>query len=166
MPRVPHLKIVDPATGEIFGDCPSCQTKEDELAELLRKFRGQSRELAELRRDKQADAEANKHWSTLARLFQYWQQECNHPRAEWSWERFEMALPYITRRKYGLEMCIRAICGAKYDPWKPAKPRRNHTSYVHDGWDSIFAKPGSFEEFVNKAPLPWECPEIPGLWPP
>lgn len=159
-------RLID-ENGVITEDaCVSCGHKEDELSELIKKMRGLARELAELRRDKQAEAESNKHWPTVARMFQYWQVECKHPRTEWTWERFEMALPYVTKPKYGIEICIRAICGAVYDPWVPDKPRRNQTKYVHDGWDGIFSKPGSFEEFVNKAPLPWECPEIPGLWPP
>jgi hypothetical protein len=68
-----------------------------------------------------------------------------------------MVLPFLTRKKYGLKMCLRAIAGAKFDCW--TKPRRNGTDYRHDGWDVIFSKPGTFEDFCNKAPRGWRTPE-------
>jgi hypothetical protein len=166
MPASPasHLKLIDEVTGEITeAACNGCAHKEDELQELFRKMRGLAAENAELKRDRQHEAESHKYWPIISRMFQLWQTECKHPKSEWNWQRFEMALPFVVGKKYGVEKCLRAIAGAAYDPWK--KLQRNGIYSRRDGWDAIFGKPGEFESFCNRAPKDWVCPEIPGLWP-
>jgi len=157
-----HLRAVDHSSGELIEATPEAlaaenQALSDEVKGLQRNILGWTRKCGDLERDHQAEAEANKHWPTAVRMFAYHQKMCDHPNTEWSWERFEMCLPYLKRRKYGLEACLRAIAGARYDCWK--KKRRNGTLYRHDGWDVIFSKPGVFEDFVAKAPVDWTPPE-------
>lgn len=132
------------------------QVLQDEVRGLERNLKAEIRRHEELKRDREAEAKDDPLWPLAARLFLYHQRMTGHPKTEWSWERFEMCRPYLKRKKYGLEGCLRAIAGARFDSWK--KMRRNGTVYVHDGWDVIFSKPGVFEDFMAKAPADWSPP--------
>lgn len=169
MPASPALRLINgrliDENGVVTEDaCKHCRAKEDEIEGIIKKMRALAKENTELKRNHLEEAETNKHWPIIVRMFQFWQIECKHPNSEWTWQRFEMALPFIVGKKYGAEKCLRAIAGASYDPWK--KLQRNGIYSRRDGWDAIFGKPGEFESFCNRAPKDWVCPEIPGLWPP
>ena len=156
------LRALDHDTGELVEASPEAlaanlHALRDELHGAERDIKAWRRRCADLERDHEAAAEGDKHWPLAVRLFQHWQTECGHPNSEWKWERFEMVLPFLKGRKYGLEMCLRAIAGARYDPWR--KLRRNGTYSRRDGWDAIFGKPGEFEDFCNRAPKGWVLPE-------
>ncbi len=128
------------------------------------------RELAELKRDKQAAAEADFYWPLATRLFVYHGRLCNHQGDEWGWEQFELILPKLKgtglvgrredKERLGLERCLRAIAGAHFDPWR--KPRRNKTYFVYNRWNDIFGRvPGKtshFEDFIAKCPTDWKPP--------
>ena len=159
-----HLVVLpDPQTGELVEvSQESLEARvrelEDEKREDQRTIKRQARELGALLRDRQAEAQEDKWWPIAVRLFAYHQKVCNHPDSEWKLERFQMVLPYLRGRKYGLEKCLRAITGAQFDAW--TQKRANGTLYRHDSWDDIFGgKPKAFEEFVAKAPLDWKPPK-------
>jgi hypothetical protein len=150
-----HLRLLDPDTGEILDGCPNCQVKDDEFNELLRKFRSQSREIAELRRDREAEARSSDYWPDAVECFQAWQDQCKHPKSEWSAERFFLVLPFLKRRAYGKEMVLRAIAGAAYDAFEYTL--RNGRKQRADNWEQIFESVGRFERFCNMAPLDWRA---------
>ncbi len=121
----------------------------DELSELLRKFKGQSRELAELRRDKRAEAEEHTLWPTAVRVFVYHNRVHSHPKAEWSIERWDMAQLRLSREN-GLEDALRAIWGRTQDSWY----RRNRKTM----FDDVFAKAVDFERALSECPSSWQPP--------
>jgi hypothetical protein len=159
-----HLApIPDRQTGELQPATPEGLAQEnqalrDELAGAMRSLRAESRRLEELKRDHQAEAEEHKLWPQATNLFAHWQKACRHPGADWKWERFELVVPYLKRRKYGLELCLRAIAGAAFDPF--VTKAKNGNPIRHDGWDLIFRNSEKFESFCNRAPVPWECPDL------
>jgi hypothetical protein len=147
------LRLVDPETGVVHEDgCPHCFRKDDVIAGLERDIRGWAHRYAILKREKDAEARAHKLWPEAIRLFEEWKARCNHPRSEWTPDRFWLVEPFL--RKDGYDMCLRAIKGAAFDPW--TKRRRNGSFYRHDWWDDIFSsKPTArkiFENLCNAAP--------------
>jgi hypothetical protein len=157
-----HLRAVDHSSGELVEATPEAlaaenQALSDEVKGLQRNILGWTRKCGDLERDHQAEAEANKHWPTAVRMFAYHGKMCNHEEAEWTWQRFEMCLPFLKSKKHGLEGCLQAIAGARYDCWK--KRRRNGTYFRRDRWDDIFGKAADFEDFKAKAPVDWTPPE-------
>jgi hypothetical protein len=129
---------------------------EDENREHLRAIRSQSYRIGELTRDKQAEAEADPLWPIALRVFSYHGRMCNHEGAEWTLERWNAIRPFLRGRKYGLEKCLRAIAGARFDSWSTR--RKNGTLFRFDTFDVIFSQK-HFEEFVAKAPPDWKMPE-------
>jgi hypothetical protein len=147
-----RLYALDLQTGEIA--CPSCQRKEDELAELLRKFRGQSRELAELRRDKDTQARADQAWPILLSLFDYHRVLTGHKRARWTSDRFWCALGIW--REFGTGNCAAGIAGIAYEP--NCKQLKNGRIEVFDSWELLFRNSGTFERYCRRRPKDWVCP--------
>jgi hypothetical protein len=144
---------VDRQTGElqevsIESLAAENQALRDELAELLRKFKGQSRELAALRRDRAAEAEADPLWPLAVRLFVYHNAVCNHPRAEWTAERFLMVRRRL--KNPGLESCLRASAGIGCDAWRRA---RGLTM-----WEDVHGSQKNFERALAKCPPGWRPP--------
>lgn len=152
-----HLRVVqvDEETGELVGDgCPSCQALQHELDELIRKFKGQSRELGEIRRDKDAEARAHEAWPTAVKLFEYWKSLTGHKRARWTEDRFWLILPHL--RKLGSANCAAAIAGIAYQHY--AQPRKNGTTEHFDGFETCFKDTGRVEAYVKRRPKDWVLP--------
>lgn len=149
-----QLKLVD-EHGEIYDECPECRAKEGELGELYRKFKGQSRELAELRRDKEAEARDHKLWPIILQLFGYWQEQTGHKRVKWSPEHFWSALPLVVN--WGVGNCAAAIAGAAHDPW--TKETKNGKMEKYDDWETVFKNSGSVRRYINRRPRDWSLPE-------
>lgn len=153
----PSLVLLDSENGEIKAPCQRCpeheqerQRLEDVISGLQRDIRGWSARYEELKRDKAQSAKHHKHYSEVEIAFREWKRLCNHPRSQFTADRFWLALPYYENKEYGLKMMIRAVKGAAFDPF--ITTRRNGTTQRHDGWELIFRDAGKFEEFVNKAP--------------
>lgn len=156
-PRLHVVAPVDRETGEIRpvtieGLQAENEALKDELSELVRKFKGQSRELAEVRRDKQAEAEADPLWPLAVRLFAYHSKACNHPKAEWTAERFAMVRKLRGRKSPAawLEECLRAISGLASDPWRKANGMTM--------WEDCFESRKKFERALEKCPEDWTPP--------
>jgi hypothetical protein len=148
------LRVVD-EHGEVHEECPSCQAKEDELKELIRKFRGQSRELAELRRDKDAEARAHESWPTLFKLFCYWQEMTGHSKAKWGPGRFWDALPLWGT--FGTGNVAAGVAGIAFDANR--KPMKNGRVEVFDSWELLFKNAGTLERYIKRRPADWVLPE-------
>lgn len=158
MSGVAHLRVVDTSTGELRDDgCESCGELRVQLAARERDVRTWSRRCAELERDHEAEAESHELQEDAKRLFDYWRRACGHPKSKWTPDRFWEVERWL--RRYGLEMCERAIAGAAFDHWTTT--RRNGSTKRFDGWGLIFPPPGpskapGVEEFANRAPKDWK----------
>lgn len=141
-----HLHVVDPSTGELLDECPTCN-------EWARKYNGVLSQLGQLRAQIKGD-EGHELFPAAKRLHDYWRERCKHPRTEFEAEEFKQVRPRLA--KYGEQMVRRAIDGAAYDPW--ISKRKNGSALRHDSWEIIMRK-GKFEEFVNKAPYHLPSPE-------
>ncbi len=148
MAEVHHLKDHRQTIQEALED--ECAGLHDELAELLKKFKGQSRELAELRRDKQAEAEEDALWPLAVRLFTYWRRVSGHSRAKWTYERFSPFVRDLLHEPDGLERALRAISGCLSDAWRVER----HL----DLWEDILGSHKSLERCLAKCPKNWQPP--------
>ncbi len=124
-----HLKAVDHSTGELVEATVEAlaaenQALSDEVKGLQRNILGWTRKCGDLERDHQAAAEANKYWPTAVRMFAYHQKMCDHPQTEWSWERFEMCLPYLSAES----TVWRRVCGRLLAPAMTAGRRSDATA--------------------------------------
>ena len=155
-----HLRVVDTDTGEIIehdpNACPHCVPLLDQIKGLQRDIRGWAQRFAELKRDKEAEAKAHADWPLAVRLFEYWQQKCNHPGSGWTVDRFEAIQPFLRHKKYGPVACVRAIDGAAFAPF--TTQRKNGSTKRHDDWGLIFREADRLEDFANRAPRGWQLP--------
>lgn len=144
------LRVIS-ADGEMLGDFTGqLQALEDQIAGQERDLRGWRARYADLKRDREAEAEEDPLWPQVVEVFNYWKKTCRHPRSPFTVDRFEMAAPYV--KKFGKEMCMRAVDGIAFDPFVTV--RKNGTPRRHDGWHLIFGAAEKFEERCNAAPLP------------
>lgn len=146
----PELKLVDPDTGELVEHrCDECEAKDGQIRGLERDLRAWRMRYAELARDQEADARNDDLWDEAEVLFDYWRRRCRHPKSKFTVERFELLRPYLKR--YGAELCRRAIDGASFDPYTTT--RKNGTTKRHDGLGLVFRSAEHFEDFANRAPV-------------
>lgn len=145
-----HLRSVpagvDPETGEVT--CASCRALEDQIIGLQRDIRGWAARYAELKRDKEGEAERHELWGDARDIFTFWTVACKHPKSRFDASRFELIRPHL--EKHGGRICRQAIEGAAFDPF--ITQRKNGSAKRHDGWELIFRDAGKLEEFVNRAP--------------
>lgn len=181
--RASHLKVVElNDSGEVVGTdvadrqcsgcgasmglCDSCRKKNtelarknDEIAGLERDIRGWAVRYAELKRDKDAEAREHPMWPVGKSLFTEWKRATNHPRTQWTPERFWQVERFLTGGRFGgtvEERSVwirRAIAGAAFDAFKTN--RRNGTVKAHNDWELIFRTEDRFREFVARAPKGW-----------
>lgn len=163
----PPLIVVNPATGEQVGTLADArQELEDQVAGLQRDVRGWAARYADLKRDRDAEAKESPVWPAALRVFEHWRCECNHPRSEFSLDRFEMIRPHLerlSRAKKGRSddpaerlahaeaLCKLAVDGLAHDPF--VTTRKNGTSKRHTGWHLAFEIADRFEERCNAAPI-------------
>jgi hypothetical protein len=142
MPERPQLRIVDPETGEFHDqDCPNCAGLETEVRAWRTRYHN-------LKRDRNAEAREHKLFPEAKKLFDFWREECRHPRSKWTADRFWTLAPLLA--EYGMETCRQAIRGAAYDP--ATRRRRNGTIERFDQFSLIFRNADKLESFVNRAP--------------
>jgi hypothetical protein len=105
-----------------------------------------------MRRDRQAEAEADPLWPLAARLFVYHAKVLNHPNAEWTPERFMMVRKLKGRKsvEQWLEECLRAIAGVRSDRWRVAQGLTM--------WEDCFESRKKFERATEKCPADWSMP--------
>lgn len=155
-----HL-LVNTETGERheFPDgCPHCSVKDDEIKGLQRDIRGWAARYAELERDKDAEARASKYWPAAVEIFEAWKAATGHKNSEWTSDRFWLIEPFLRRKKYGYEKCLRAVAGIAFDHF--SAQRRNGTTVHYDEWSRCFKGADEVERFVNAAPKNWRTDPI------
>lgn len=138
---------LDTETGAL--ECPYCKENEDNIAGLERDIRAWRTRYAELKRDKEEEAQNSPYWREAKEVFDYWREKCKHKGSKFAIDRYELILPFL--KKDGVELCKRAIDGAAYDPM--TQTRKNGTTERFDSLELIFRNRGKFESFCNRAPL-------------
>lgn len=148
-----HLRLVDIRTGEYVDDpqCPECQAMQDKLDGAEKDINAWRTRYANLKRDKEREARENPLWPSALKLFQLWKALTGSKRSEFQADRFEQCEPFL--KAHGPELCVRAICGAHFDPF--ITKRKNGTPKPHWGWELIFRNADKTEEFANRAPSEW-----------
>lgn len=145
-----HLRVVD-EHGTVHDQCPGCAERELELEGLQSTIRSQARTIANLRRDKWADAQGHELFPTVRRLFDLWRTATGHLRAELSAADFDLALPHL---KACGETFIRfAIHGIADDPIIASKPAKNGKLERYDQWEHLFKNRAALERYFDRAPL-------------
>lgn len=157
--------LVDPATGQTYELAARIEALQDQIAGAERDLNGWRTRHANLLRDREADARETELWPAALRVFDHWRKRCNHPKAEWTMDRFEMVRPFLERSNTGKgkatkltaellalneARCMVAVEGIAFDPFKTK--RKNGTWRRHDGWHLIFGEADQFEERVKAAP--------------
>lgn len=161
------LIVVNPETGERMGNLADyTQELDDVIAGLQRDVKGWAARYAELKRDKDAEAQESPVWPAALRVFDYWRQQCKHPRSEFSLDRFEMVRPHLERlsaKKRGrpddpkvrLEqaeaICKLAVDGLAFDPF--VTTQKNGRPKHHTGWHLAFETADRLEARCNAAPV-------------
>lgn len=144
------LYAVDEKSGELRPAeeaCPGCFERDVQLAGAEKEIRSWRARYASLKATITED-EGHELFPAAKRLFDFWKERCNHPRSDFTAERFAAVLPHL--RDLGEELCHRAIEGAAYDPF--TTKRKNGTIVRHDSWGLIFRSRDKTEEFANRAP--------------
>lgn len=128
---------------------------QDTVRGLQRDIRGWTTRYANAIRNRQQEAETQADWPIAKRLFEYWREQCKHPRSRWTLDRYETVQPFVGQ--YGAADCCRAIAGAAFDPFITVA--RNGASLRHDSWELVFRNAGKVEQFANRAPRNFKAPE-------
>lgn len=167
MSKKASLRLVDSlADGEVPETAPKTlgeaylviDDQNDVIDGLQRKQAGLLIEIANLKREREAEALKHQLWPRAKRIHDYWREECKHPRSKFDADAFELARVILEseasnhRGDYDAAeaMMKRAIDGAAFDPFTTT--RKNGSTKRHDGFDLIFRNRTKFEEFVNRAP--------------
>jgi hypothetical protein len=148
----PALRIVSD-TGEILDQHPDVQRLEDEIRGLTRALKREIRLHEELKRDKDAEARAHQLWPKAMAIFAAWKIATGHSRSDWTPDRFWQIEPWLRNRKYGVEVCVRAVSGIAFDPF--VSRRRNGTVERHDSWELCFRDTCHVEKYASKCPKGW-----------
>ncbi len=144
-----HLRVVDQETGEVEDLDSHIQELHVQLDGAEHEIRSWRARYAALADQKTKEAKEHRLFPTAVAVFDYWREQCNHPRSAFSTERFWMLLPFLER--HGEAMCKRAIDGAAFDPF--ITQRKNGTTKRHDRFGLIFGEADKFEDFCNRAPV-------------
>lgn len=141
-----HLRIasVDDATGEVeeLEKCPDC-------SELERELQRQRTIIANLRRDKLAEAKADPLYGYGSALFFEWQFATGHDRSRWpgkDGQRFWECEPYL--RVDGFVICRWAVWGVAL--WPNGKTLPDGSEEVYDDWELAFRTRGHFERYARR----------------
>lgn len=140
-------QAIDSTTGEIC-ECPNCSDMREQVKGIQRTNRGLILQMAQLRKDLEAEAKCTREWIVAQILFDFWRVACNHKSSQFTLERFQQVLPYL--KKYDQKHLFMAIAGANYDPFETT--RKNGTKKRHNGWELIFRDAAHVEEFACKCP--------------
>ncbi len=146
-----HLHALDTETGELtdLERCPNCAALEDQLMGAENNVRSMRAQMANLKRELAGELDRDSAlFPEAIALFRYWQERCDHPRAEFTPDRMKLLLPLLKR--HGPAECREAIRGAAYDPF--IVTYKNGTKHRHDGWQQIFAGEDKFQSFRERAP--------------
>lgn len=137
----PILKVVNPDTGELddVDECPDCK-------ELDRELRRQRTVIANLRRDRDAEARSDPLWGLAVALYTEWKVAADHTRSQWTADRFFLCRPYLAHD--GFHVCRFAVWGIAAAP----NTRRITSAYEerYDDWETLFKNRATFERYAKR----------------
>lgn len=150
-----NLIVVDADTGQRMGPLAEHTLPlQDQIDGLEREIRAWRARIASMKRDEAAKALSHTLFPKAKRAFEHWQIVCRHERSGFTSERFWIVEPFLENKKrYGLEIVLRAIDGAAFQSW--VSRRSNGSLKVHNDWNKIFASGDAVEERANRAPRGW-----------
>ena len=170
--QLANCLVVDPETGQAVGTYGDLMRQmNDQLAGAERDVRTWRARYADLKRDKEAEAEESPVWPAAIAVFDYWRERTGHRGAEWNLDRFELIRPHLERSNTGrgrraakltpelisrnVEICKLAIDGIVLDPF--VSEGRNGRQIVHDDLHLVFGKSRQgasyFEKRCKMAPV-------------
>ncbi len=144
--------VVSSESGEILCDCPGCIERDAKLVSKQRDIKAWQMRFTNLKKELEEKAKDSKEWEIAGCLFDLWRVNCNHERSIFSFDRYLEIAPML--RKYGFEICVRAIAGASFDPY--ISTRKNGTKKIHNDFELVFRDSHHTEEYANKAKLPFK----------
>lgn len=148
------LRVIDP-NGQPQPLLNYLRPLEDQLAGAEKEIRAWRTRYANLKRDKDAEAKASPYWPITTRLFAYWRRRCRHERAEFTADRFEIALPHV---RVDPVLCVRAIDGAAFDPYIPP-PGKNGKRRPKNDWGLILRNQEKVRDFAERVRDDWVPPK-------
>lgn len=139
-----HLALVNEVSGEIeqIDRCPDC-------AELERELARQRTIIANLRRDKLAEARNHELWGLATALFGEWRFATGHEKSRFpgrEGQRFWDCEPYL--RTDGFVICRWAVWGVAL--WPNAKTLPDGSQEIYDEWELCFRTRGHFERYARR----------------
>lgn len=104
--------------------------------------------ITQLERDEETDARNDLLWPEGNVVHEWWRLSCWHPRTSFDAEDFWLVKKHLKR--VGLVGCLKAICGAAYDPY--VRELKNGKQKPHNDWDTIFGTKAKAERFMERVP--------------
>lgn len=171
-----HLHIADADTGEVLDGCPACRERDDVIDAQQRQIRGLILQVANLKRDAEAEARRAGTWAVAARLFVLWKRASGHARSRFEYDRYALIERFLRGEREArispitgppasaVEECVAAIIGRTADCY--VSKRRNGTAQRFDEWERIFGAAGkgsatqNFEESMARRPRDWRARAI------
>lgn len=140
-----HLKVVD-QDGELHElECPLCAERDRELARMRTI-------VANLRRDKDAEARKHELWPKAISLWTEYKVATGRGKVKWGADRFWLAHPYLAND--GFVLCRWAVWGIAYEPNTRTLPSGLVETY--NDWELLFRNRGTFERYARRG---WANPE-------
>jgi hypothetical protein len=139
-------QLVDPATGEILEapPCANCLQLEDQLAGAEKEIRSWRASYANLKRDREAEAQAHEKWGIAIALWHEWILATGHLKSRWSQDRFWLCAPFL--EVDGFVICRWAVWGIAHEP--NSKRLSSGLVEVYDSWELCFRNRGTFERYA------------------
>lgn len=143
-----RLRVVD-EHGELhdLGECATCR-------EWQRKYQGVLLQLAQLRADKEAEAQAHQLWPQALKLFEWWRWRTNRDgRSRWTADRFWIVEPFL--RREGYRDCWDALRGLTSSAYHMKLGRyADREGAKYDEFERPFKDQRTFERFREMIPRP------------
>lgn len=146
MSAVPHLRSVDPETGEVHEHCPQCKAKQDTLDTLTHKYHAACAEITRLKRDPQAEAEKHQLYGEAEAVHIWWRLATWHPATKFEHVEFYQALPRLKER--GPVELLKAVAGAAFDPG--SRTLKNGEVETYDDWELICRSKTKCDSFSRR----------------
>lgn len=153
----PALHLVDPETGELAEDAPSysealtlLRQLDTSVRMLERDLAGKRLRIAELEADREQEAADHPLRPQVNAVHACWKAATGKRRPLHFSDVFSIAAAV---NKLGFDTCLRAVVGAKFDPY--TKRQRNGKTKRYDDLSTIFKKFSSVVDFADRAPEGW-----------
>lgn len=147
-----------PGDGEVDPDVPSYAAALHRIAEqrtlidkLERTITGQELEIAGLRQTREERALSSPYHEEIEVIWAVWKKATGKRRPLHFSDRENIA---AALDKLGFETCLRALAGARFDPFKTRQ--RNGKTKTHNDLEIIFRSYGKVNDFAGRAPSEWK----------